>query len=294
MNLKMQSLFRLSDKRNRLGLSKGAVMVAVIALLVVGSVLLSNVAEGRKSLGQSDYLTPIQREIERQRQRLASADVEARRDALMRLGNLKRPEASRTAAVGLNDPVPVVRVTAAHAVSSLPPHEVASLVAPLLKDKAEFVRREAAHVLGKAKAREAVAALVDTLNQDKQPSVRNAAAVALGQIGDESAVQALAQVLSNPSQNKKKKANPANEFLLRSAARSLGQIRSRAAVPALITALENEHNVSDVRREAAIALGLIADPSALPALQAVYSTAEDPYLSEAARMALRRIARVKN
>ncbi len=232
-----------------------------------------------------DGLTPVQREIERQRQRLGSAEVEERRDALMRLGNLKRPEASRAAAAALTDDTPVVRVTAAHAILSLSSSEAVSMLTPLLKDKTEFVRREAASVLGQTHNHAAVNALSEALSQDKKASVRGAAAVALGEIGDETGVTALAQVLTTA----KKKRSFEDEFVLRSAARSLGQIRSRAAVPVLIATLENSSNPADTRREAATALGLIGDPAAMPALETAFRSNSDPYLSEAAHEALRRI-----
>ena len=238
----------------------------------------------------SGQLTPIQREIERQRQRLSSADVEERRDALMRLGNLKRPDASRAAAVSLNDTEVQVRVAAAHAVVFLPPAEAAGLLLPLLEDRAEFIRREAAYALGETRSRTAVARLSELLSGDKEAAVRGAAAVALGQIGDETAVNPLSQALSGM---KKKKAAPADEFLMRSAAHSLGQIRSRAGLPALIAALSDEQGPLDVRREAAAALGLIGDPSAAPSLRAVLDSS-DPYLAEAARQALRILATVRN
>lgn len=236
-----------------------------------------------------DRLTPVQREIERQRQRLSSIEVEERREALMRLGNLKRPEASRVAATALNDGTPVVRVTAAHAILSLPSREASALLTPMLKDKSEFVRREVASALGETRDRSAVNALSETLLHDKKASVRGAAAIALGAIGDESAVTALSQVLTAA----KKKRSSEDEFVLRSAARSLGQIRSRAGVPALIAILENSSNEPDTRREAATALGLIGDAAALPALQAAFAADEDPYLAEAARLAMRTI-RLKN
>src|SRR6266550_7059357 len=107
--------------------------------------------------GQNDRLTPLQREIERQRQRLSSSDVEERRDALMRLGNMNRPDASRVAAAGLNDQEVKVRVAAAHAVVFLPAAEAAGLLLPLLQDRAEFIRREASYALGETRSRSAVA-----------------------------------------------------------------------------------------------------------------------------------------
>jgi len=243
--------------------------------------------------GQNDQqLTPMQREIERQRQRLKSEDIEDRRDALMRLGNLKRADASRVAAVGLTDGAPIVRVTAAHAILSLPPADAATLLIPLLQDKLEFVRRETAYALGQTRSRSAVAPLEVVLLNDKEMDVRGAAAVALGEIGDQSAVPALSQALAGQTGKKKPKGG-SNVFVMRAAARSMGQIKSRAAVDVLIAALTNDANDTDVRREAATALGMIGDPSAGPALQAAF-TSTDPYLSDAARDALRRLKSAKN
>ena len=235
----------------------------------------------------NEQLTSIQREIERQRQRLKSEDIEDRRDALMRLGNLKRPDAARVAAAGLTDVAPMVRVTAAHAVLSLPQAEAATLLLPLLQDKLEFVRREAAYALGETRSRTAVAPLASVLLGDKEMGVRGAAAVALGEIGDESAVEPLSQVLTGQSQKKKVRAGE-NQFVMRAAARSLGQIKSRSGIGVLIATLSNDEIDIDVRRVAATALGLIGDASAGPALQAAF-TSSDPYLSEAARAALRRL-----
>src|SRR5438046_8722691 len=92
----------------RYGLRK---VILLLALLMVPWVVFDGVAKTRAAVGQYDRLTPIQREIERQRQRLSSSEIEERRDALTRLGNLKRQEASRVATVGLSDSMPVVRVT---------------------------------------------------------------------------------------------------------------------------------------------------------------------------------------
>jgi HEAT repeat protein len=288
----MDSKLRL--RRSRL-IARPRKAILCGSLLVVAWLLMGAFFAVRTHAQELDRLTPIQREIERQRQRLTSSEVEERRDALMRLGNLKRPDASRVAASGLNDRIPIVRVTAAHAVVFLPPHEAASLLLPLLKDKSELVRREAAYALGDTRERSAVNVLVETLLRDKEAAVRGAAAVALGKIGDEIAVQALSQLLTGIDPAKKKKSKPIeDDFVMRSAAKSLGQIRSRAGVPALIAALENSANASDTRREAATALGLIGDRSAVTALKATLAAADDPYLAEAARAAIRRLRQSQN
>lgn len=262
----------------------------LITILAVGSeVVPATLHDGQTD----DRLTPMQREIERQRRRLSSEAVEERRDALMRLGNLKRPEASRAAAAALNDIDPMVRVTAAHAVVHLPQPEAAALLIPLLQDKLEFVRREVAYALGETRSRSALGPLTALLSRDKEAGVRGAAAVALGRIGDESAVGALSQVLLGSAQPQKKSKAREDDFVMRAAARSLGQLRSRAGVSVLIATLTNELNDGDVRREAATALGLIGDKSAEAALRSAFSSS-DPYLSEAAREALRKLALAGN
>ena len=240
----------------------------------------------------SRKLTPLQIEIEKQQQRLSSADQEERRDALMELGSRRLAAASRAALAGLQDPSPVVRVTAAKAILSLGPDESVAALLPLLNDKDEFVRRETAYALGLTRSRSATAALSERLLNDKEDGVRGAAAVALGQIADEAAVVALvgtlAPELSAPSKSKKKR--EPNVFVLRAAASALGQIRSRAGTAALISALNNEKFPGDVRREAARSLGLIGDPAAVNALQ-IATTAEDPYLSAIANQSLKAIHR---
>lgn len=232
-------------------------------------------------------LTPLQQEIEKQTERLRSVEVEERRDAVMRLGVMLRQEASRVALVALKDPLPIVRATATSAVLSLPSEESAAALMPLLTDRDEFVRREAAYALGQTRSRSAVPALIERVNSDKSDQVRAAAIVGLGHIGDESAVVELAQVLSPISSAKKQKQkSKENEFVLRAAAQALGRIRSRSGVPALIQALADDSYSPDIKRAAAHSLGLIGDQSAVPALRAA-TTRGDPYLSRIAYEALR-------
>ncbi|MBV9210491.1 MAG: HEAT repeat domain-containing protein [Acidobacteria bacterium] len=209
----------------------------------------------------------------------------------MRLGWMKRPDSSRAAAAALKDPSEIVRATAATAILSLPSDEAAALLLPLLQDKKEFVRQEAAYALGQTRSRTAVAGLIAALETDKQPSVRGAAAVALGQIGDEAAAAHLSRSLDpafTVSDTKRKKKED-NEFVQRAAARSLGQIKSRIAIPALISIMTDKRASDDVRRESARALGLIGDTSAVPALRSML-TASDPYLSRLAYEALLKIS----
>jgi HEAT repeat protein len=136
--------------------------------------------------------------------------------------------------------------------------------------------------------------LTVALARDKEAGVRGAAAVALGQIGDARAVPALSAALgrrvgaSGILNRVTLRQTEENDFVRRAAAISLGQIKSREGVAALVAALTNERAGDDVRREAARALGLIGDASAAPALRAAL-TARDPYLSEIASEALRRI-----
>jgi HEAT repeat protein len=267
-----------------------ALAFCAVLFCLSGSEFAGTVNPGQADLAKRS-LTPLQIEIEKQRQRLGSLEVEERREALMRLAALRHPDASRVAMSGLHDPEVIVRATAFSAVQWLPPEEGAAALLPLLSDKNEFVRQEAAYALGRTKSRSAVTALVDRLANDKKDGVRGAAAVALGQIADEAGVVSLAQVLSpQASLPGGKSRKEKNIFVLRAAAVSLGQIGSRAGLPALLAALEDERTADDVRREAARALGLIGDPAAEPALRKVLM-ARDAYLSFAAHEALSRISR---
>jgi len=265
----------------------GLFIFALCCLFVLNAAALTH------ARAQSD-LTPLQREVRVQTARLSSADVEERRDAVTRLGAMGRPEGSRAAAAALADPSAVVRATAARAVLSLGPEEAAALILPLLRDRDEFVRREAAYALGLTRSRTAVGALAAAVETDKRPSVRGAAAVALGQIGDASAAPALAGALARrlPASGffgrlLRKKVEE-DEFVRRAAAVSLGQIGSRESVPALVEALSDARAPSDIRREAARSLGIIGDERGVPALRSALA-AQDPYLSRIAFEALKKI-----
>lgn len=276
-------------RRNSRVLFAAAVIGIVLPIAAVD--LFAIVSPTQETAKQA--LTPLQMEIEKQRLRLGSAEIEDRREALMQLRSLQHPDASRVALSALNDPSAIVRATAAASVLSLPANESVGSLVPLLSDKEEFVRQQVAYALGHTRSNAAVAGLIERLT-DKMDSVRGAAAVALGQIADPTAVTSLAAVLNpqaglTPSKKNKSKREQ-NPFVLRAAAHSLGQIGNRAGLPALIFVLQDEKSEDDVRREAAFALGAIGDASAVPALRSVLM-ARDPYLSQAAHEAIRKISR---
>lgn len=273
---------------------RGNDLTFTLAVVVAGvKVVLFLAASAFVTYGQATRnLTPIQIEIEKQQERLSSGSEEDRRDALMRLGAIRRAAASRTALPGLSDASPMIRAVAAKAILSLEPAESAAALLPLLNDKDEFVRREVAYALGATRHRSATTRLSELLLNDKEAGVRGAAAVALGEIGDEAGVIALvgtlAPELSSPAKTKRKR--ELNDFVLRAAAVALGKIKSRAGTGALIAALSNEKFPADIRREAARSLGLIADPTAIQGLRSV-ALSEDPFLSQLAYEALRKINR---
>lgn len=272
-------------------LVKGRDICVTLFALVLFATSLPLVAQQNTSDSKN---TQLQREIEIQRGRMQSSDVEQRRDALLKLGWMRQADGSRIAAGALNDPVPVVRATAAIAILSLQSAESVALLVPLLKDKDEFVRQQVAYALGETRNSNAASELVTVLVTDKKPSVRGAAAVALGMIADESASAALARIVDPGFQgsggfdkNSKQKKED-DQFVKRAAARALGQIGSRSSVPALIAAMSNKRLDTDMRREIVVALGLIGDAAAIPVLRENLS-APDPYLAQYAYEALQKI-----
>lgn len=275
---------------------RGWCLLALLCLLTTNactSVFAHHLSQTNHSTRAS--LTSFQNLIERERAKLSSSDQEERRAAVLRLGAIASPEASRLASTALSDASAIVRATAARAVLALPPAEAATLLLPLLRDRDEFVRREAAYALGLTRSGSTVPALIEFLERDKNAGVRGAAAVALGQIADPLAVPALAQTVTRQVRGSgffskvTRRRTEENEFVRRAAARALGEIGDRRAAPALIAALVNERSGDDVRREAARSLGLVGDPAAIPTLRAVLD-ARDPYLARAADESLRKLS----
>jgi HEAT repeat protein len=218
--------------------------------------------------------------LESLKEDLSSRDEEKRREAVLRLIWIKSPQASEIAERALNDRSAKVRAVAAKAILQLPQERVVQLLLPLLKDKNEFVRREAAYAAGALKSPLLIPALAQLLRKDRSPAVRGAAALSLGEIEDQSSVEHLIVSLNRRRED--------DEFVRRSSARSLGLLKSVDSVPALTSVLMDKKESNDVRREAAQALGIIGDKGAIDALRSVLDE-PDPYLSRIAYEALRNI-----
>ncbi len=257
-------------------------------------------------------------------ERIEFGTEDVKRNALFDLRNFRTAAASRIAVPALRDSEEIVRATAAASVVFLPKDEAVRVLLPLLNEKSEFIRREAAYALGKVESSSATRSLIGILKKDKKPEVRNASAVALGQIGDVAAITDLLNVLNRKPTDKER-------FLRRSAARSLGQIAQnlqrldeeplvtpesflpenykkihkpkypnlagifpifQAVNSRLIIVLQSEKETADTRREAAFALGEIGDISSIQIL-VNNLTAEDLYLAEISKEALRKVCSVE-
>jgi HEAT repeat protein len=257
--------------------------------------------------------------LTRLQNQINQGSVEEKRSALFEIRNLRAESASRIAVPALRDQDAMVRATAAGSVIFLSKAEGTAALLPLLNDKSEFVRTEAAYALGKVGDRSATGGLVRLMKSDKILEVRTAAAVGLGGIGDISAIESLTAVLkSRPKEE--------DEFLRRSAARSIGQIAQinvtgdpavltpqnflpnkfkdlgssdatgpvpqiySDAVDVLTTVLRNKNETDDTRREAAFSLGAIGDSRSLDVLRS-YLSGPDPYLAEICKEAVLKIER---
>ena len=296
------------DARGR-GVRRGLLLLAFLFAATI-----SGIGQGAPKDISADTASRLARLI-------SGGSKEEKRAALFEIRNLRSAAASAIAVPALADNDEIVRATAAGSVVFMSGPDAARVLIPLLNDKAEFVRREAAYGLGEAGESSGAAPLVRLMQNDPAFEVRTASAIALGKIGDRSALQSLVEVLrSRPNEDA--------EFLRRSAARSIGQIAqkdltgdtsvvtpqnflpekfkelgpehaakntapSSSAVDVLVGVLKNNAESDDTRREAAFALGAIGDPRAVPTLQ-TSTRSSDRYLAEIAREALLKIARRSN
>ena len=122
-------------------------------------------------------------------------------------------------------------------------------------DTTSEMKRLITEIIYRARWQEALPSLIQQL-RTRDSKLRSITAEALGAIGDASAGPALLEILSDKDQ-------PTS--VRDTAALSLGMVRYRPAMPHLVATLADP--ADSVRRTAAQALQLLADPSAIEALQ---------------------------
>jgi len=146
-----------------------------------------------------------------------------------------------------------------------------------LSDPDAGERAQAAFVLGELgqDAVDAVPHLLDALS-DENGRVRSRAAEALGKIGDPRAVEPLIQLLD---------AKDPDWGVRARCVESLGKLRDARATQSLIAATEDM--ASQVRYQAAVALGAVSDPAATNALKKLAEYDPDPTVRNAAHKMLR-------
>lgn len=217
-------------------------------------------------------------EVARLTEQLESGDEEERLTAAIRLSGLEDKRVAPVLRNALKDRSPLVREAAVTGLGyAAEPAFAEAVIDALTRDRSEKVRQAAAYSLGLIPGPRSVEGLIRGLG-DRWPSVRGASAIGLGRQSAPESVSALINAL-----------NDGSPFVRAEAARALGRVgpAAAAAVSHLIGLLERDSD-GEVRRQAATALGLIGDRSALDALEAA-ARGSDPYLSARAREAIRRL-----
>lgn len=223
--------------------------------------------------------------------RLSGGDEEQRLDAATQLvvlfGALPDSASPQTLAVLTralrSDGSPVVRALAARAMQSCCADQaIEPLLAGLAGEKEIAVRKAILYALASHRSPQIVSALIPLL-KDKKPEIRAVAAYALAEAGDASSASAMTEALRT-------RRNEEDAFTRSQIARGLGRIGERAAIDALLDALARDKS-QEVRREAARALGLIANKQDAKVIEALrqMTLQPDPYLTSITIAALERI-----
>jgi HEAT repeat protein len=230
--------------------------------------------------------------------RLASGDEEQRIDSIIRIGALllDEPDAIETPAItslGValqQDSSPVVRALAARSLElcagnregSQSNEAVAALLTALGKERELAVRKAIIYALARYPQPQVTSALIPFL-KNKHSELRASAAYALAEKGDPASAQALAEVLRRGGKDE-------DAFARSEAARGLGRVGGRDSIDLLTNALSDDRS-QEVRREAALSLGLIATPQDAKAIEALRNAtlSNDPYLVSAAENAINSI-----
>lgn len=242
---------------------------------------------------------------------LTDPDASVRQAAAHSLAELKDAESGRLLLPWLDMDDAFVKASVLRALREL---RLAESFAPALRaasDANASVRLEAVGVLGWLKQQQALQTLVALARADVHADVRRAAAGALGLAAglsmDATVLPALLAALQDPVWQVREEAATtlgklslvasANALVAaleddywqvrQRAARALGRLKQQSAIQPLV-AHALQHSSANLRKEAAVALGEIGDPSAIPALEAAGQDS-DPDVRKLARLALTNI-----
>ena len=152
---------------------------------------------------------------------------ESRRDAAIKLGNIRAKEAVKPLIDALSDKEPGVREAAAFALGQIASPAAAAALSQAIRDSNAEVRASAAFAYGMLGDPKATAEISNALD-DSDISVRSSAIIALGLLQDDGAVDELIDLL-----------NDRNFDIRYDAAWALGQIGSSDAPEALRKAVAN-------------------------------------------------------
>lgn len=205
---------------------------------------------------------------------------------------LPSDEAVRVLVPLLRDKKPFVRKEAAYALGKTQNSAaVQPLVETIQKDKIQEVKDAATVALGENGRISAINALVQVLQRqpkDKEEFIRRAAAHSLGKI-------ALGRrILQQRYQQWLDSDNSTSDFANEARTNLSREIPAfQNALRLLIQILQTQNETDDVKREAAYALGEIGDVSAIPVLQANLNS-EDYYLAENCKLAIKKINDSRN
>jgi HEAT repeat protein len=245
---------------------------------------------------------------------LLDADDEVRDAAAQSLTELKDPASGRVLRSWVEHPEPFVRSAVLRALRELRFADAFDPALQALVDATPGVRLEAVAVLGWLKDARALAPLAAVATADGDTEVRRAAVGSLGfaPVTHDVAIAALLHALHDAvwqvreeaaTTLGKLRAQVAREPLVAAldddywqvrlrAVRALGQLGSSissgdlnaaSAVAALLT-----HTISNLRKEAALALGELRDPGTVPALRDALDD-RDPDVRKAVRIALQQV-----
>ena len=241
---------------------------------------------------------------------LEDVDAAVRDAAAFGLGELKSPDSAPTLLPYVDHASAFVRAAALRGLRELRVPESEAPALRALQDADAAVRREAVAVLGWRKHVAALSALAERARHDDDAEVRRAAVGALGLATDASVLPALLDALRDTAWRVREESAGtlgklralapeahvthalvdalADDYwqVRLQAARALGRWRATHAVDALAALFA--HPISNLRKEAALALGETGEAAALPALRNAESDG-DPEVVKAVRIALAQI-----